>query len=60
MKQIYIAPEMNVVELDTEAMMLTISAPGEDYPTWEGPASGLEADAPVRRGTWGNLWADAN
>ena len=51
---------MNVVELDTEAMMLTISAPGEDYPTWEGPASGLEADAPVRRGTWGNLWADAN
>ena len=62
MKKTYIAPEMNVVELDTEAMMLSLSAPGGGYPTYGGQAGTstgngkLEADASGRRGSWGNLW----
>ena len=58
MKKAYIAPEMAVMEIDTEMMMLTMSAPDSNGggPSWGGVANGKEADANGRRGTWGNLW----
>ena len=59
MKKTYIAPEMSVMELETEALMLTMSAPGEDSgPSWGGGSTGgMDAEAnKKRRGTWGNLW----
>lgn len=61
MKKKYIAPAMEVMEIDNEALMLTVSAPGEngnDGPSWGGSSDGdKEADANGRRGEWGNLWA---
>ena len=60
MKKKYIAPEMNVMVLETETLMLTVSAPGEDGlggTSWGGEGSGKPADAnQKRRGSWGNLW----
>ena len=58
MKKTYIAPEMSVMELETEALMLTMSAPEDGGPSWGGVSQGgMEADAnKKRRGTWGNLW----
>ena len=60
MKKTYIAPEMSVMELETEALMLTMSAPAPEDggPSWGGGSQGgMEADAnKKRRGTWGNLW----
>lgn len=58
MKKTYITPEMDVMVLETEALMLTISAGGGDEgPSYGGGATNKEADAnKKRRGTWGNLW----
>ena len=59
MKKEYIAPEMEVMEIENEAMMLTVSAPGDgglEGTTSGGATSGGTADANNRRGTWGNLW----
>ena len=60
MKKIYVAPEMEVMELNIETLMLSMSAPGGDGgdggPSWGGSASDKEADANGRRGEWGNLW----
>lgn len=58
MKKVYIAPGMNVVELEMEPVLLVISAedslPGS---SWGGESEdGGEADANERRGAWGNLW----
>ena len=48
---------MEVMEIENEAMMLTVSAPGVDNgPSWGGGATDKEADSNKRRGTWGNLW----
>lgn len=62
MKQTYIAPEVEVVEMETETMMLGLSAesslPGTSTGK-PGTGSGLEADANGRRGQWGNLWEDS-
>ena len=58
MKQTYIKPEVEVMELNIETLMLSMSAPGGDGgPSWGGSASDKEADANGRRGEWGNLWA---
>ena len=59
MKKTNITPEMDVMVLETEALMLTMSVPGEDNgPSWGGGSQGgMEAEAnKKRRGSWGNLW----
>lgn len=62
MKKIYVAPGMEVMELNIETLMLSMSAPGggsaggDGGPSWGGSASDKEADANGRRGEWGNLW----
>lgn len=56
MKKMYIAPEMDVMELATEALMLSISG-GKNGPSWGGESEGgMDADANERRGSWGDLW----
>lgn len=61
MKKVYIKPEMEVVELDIETSMMSISASNEnglDGTSWGGVSEGdMEADANGRRGEWGNLWS---
>jgi len=59
MKQTYVAPTTEILELEMEPLMLDMSAsgslPGTD--TGEpGSGTGKDADAQGRRGTWGNLW----
>lgn len=60
MKHIYVAPETTVIEMETESLMLTVSAEGGEGGL-EGTGNGgwgsdMEADANGRRGSWGNLW----
>ena len=62
MKHIYVAPETTVIEMETESLMLTVSAEGGEGGL-EGTGNGgsgsnMEADANGRRGSWGNLWED--
>jgi hypothetical protein len=59
MKKEYTKPEMNVMELGTEVMMLGLSSSGDsglEGTTPGGSMSGGEADANERRGSWGDLW----
>ncbi len=58
MKQAYIAPQAEVIEIETETMMLGLSGEsgGLDGTTTGGLISDKDADANGRRGTWGNLW----
>ena len=63
MKHIYVAPETTVIEMETESLMLTVSAEGGEGGL-EGTGNGgwgsdMEADANGRRGSWGNLWEDS-
>lgn len=56
MKKVYITPEVEVLELDIETLMVSMSVP--DGPGYGGEGSGMEAEAnDRRRGEWGNLWA---
>ena len=60
MKKEYIIPEIEIVEYETESLMVTLSA-GESLDATEGSEEDpgdIEADAPERRGEWGNLWID--
>lgn len=60
MKKTYIKPVMEIMELDIETLMISMSAPGgngNEGPSWGGESEGgMEADANGRRGEWGNLW----
>ncbi len=59
MKETYTTPEITIIELEGEQLMLTISAEGEDGlegTTYGNVGSGLDADAKGRRGAWGDLW----
>jgi len=57
MKQTYVAPTTEILELEMEPLMLEMSAEGSlDGTGSGGPGSGLDGDAQGRRGTWGNLW----
>ena len=50
---------MEVMEIEYDALMLTVSASGEDGLDGTesgGSMSGGSADANGRRDTWGNLW----
>lgn len=53
MKKTYIAPQMEVVELDVVSMIATSEPKFENAEDSEG---GMEGDANRRRGEWGNLW----
>ena len=60
MKKTYIKPVMEIMELDIETLMISMSAPGgngNEGPSWGGESEGgMDADANDRRGEWGNLW----
>ncbi|MBR3858667.1 MAG: hypothetical protein IKJ18_01425 [Bacteroidaceae bacterium] len=59
MKQAYIKPETEVIDIETETHLMALSA-DEALPgtSWGGDdGTGKDADATGRRGTWGNLWA---
>ena len=59
MKQIYIKPSTEIIELDIETHLMALSADDAlDGTTYGGTATDKSADAPGRRGEWGNLWAD--
>ena len=56
MKKRYIKPEVEVMEIENEALMISMSVPDGDGPGYGGEATDKEADANGRRGSWGNLW----
>ena len=56
-KKAYIAPQMEVIEIDTVQML---AASAEDIPVVGEGGGGTEILSNGRRGTWGNLWADDN
>ena len=57
MKQAYMTPEMEVIEMNMETPLMALSAADSlDGTQIGGQISGKEADANGRRGTWGNLW----
>ena len=49
MKKTYMTPEMEVVNIEAEVLMLTVSGNTE-------ADADTEQNASDRRGTWGNLW----
>ena len=56
-KKKYIAPKMEVIELDAPQLML--SASGETGSTGTGNGEATDEDPELangRRGTWGSLW----
>lgn len=55
MKQTYVAPTTEILELEMEPLMLEMSG-GLEGTGSGGSISGGDADAQGRRGTWGNLW----
>ena len=44
------------MEIENEALMISMSVPDGDGPGYGGEATDKEADANGRRGSWGNLW----
>jgi hypothetical protein len=58
MKKTYIAPEIEVIELEMETALMGLSSQGSLPGTSDGGDSegGMDADANDRRGGWGNLW----
>ena len=54
-KKVYIAPQMEVIEIDT-VQMLAASKPEIGVGDGEVDADGAWSNR--HRGTWGNLWAD--
>ena len=50
-KKAYITPEMEVMNVETEVMMLTAS-----FEVDEEGRDNVTTDSRGRRGTWGNLW----
>ena len=58
MKEQYVAPTIEVVEIENQQLMLTVS--GEQIEVGSGNNSGSGVGTPdlvnKRRGKWGNLW----
>ena len=54
-KKAYIAPQMEVTEIDTVQML---AASASDIPVVDGEGSDILSND--RRGSWGNLWDDGN
>ena len=57
-KQQYIAPRMEVIELEVQETILVASGETDSTGTGGGPPVGDETEdlSTTRRGTWGNLW----
>lgn len=55
MKETYIKPEIEIVKLETEPMMLMTSG---EVSIGDREADDSEVLVGRRRGTWGNLWHD--
>ena len=57
-KRKYIAPRMEIVELDAPQLILAASGETDSTGTGGGPPVGDETEdlSTTRRGTWGNLW----
>lgn len=63
MKKIYIAPAMEIAELEVAAIIAGSvnaggSLPGTGY-GGDDDSGTIEGDANGRRGSWGNLWEDS-
>lgn len=63
MKKVYIAPTMEIAELEVAAIIASSmntggSLPGTGY-GGDDDSGKIEADANGRRGSWGNLWEDS-
>lgn len=55
MKKVYIKPKCTIEEVSLEPILLSTSSMGGN----EKPGGPDEFNANDRRGTWGNLWAQA-
>ena len=56
-KKSYIKPEMQVMEMEMESVLMSMSAPSLPGTSWGGDSDGeIEAQTNDRRGSWGNLW----
>lgn len=61
MKKKYLKPSIEIVPIDFDVYMLSLSSEGEDGlpgSSTGGDMSGGSADANRHRGEWGNLWAE--
>lgn len=63
MKKVYIAPAMEIAELEVAAIIASSmnaggSLPGTGY-GGDDDSGKIEGDANGRRGSWGNLWEDS-
>lgn len=55
-KMNYIAPAIEIAEIETESLMLTASGETGETGTGEGTAGNGPDMVNNRRGGWGNLW----
>lgn len=58
MKKLYVKPEIEIIELELESHMATISGNLDGVVDNGDSEGGREADANRHRGEWGNLWAE--
>ncbi|MBR4041993.1 MAG: hypothetical protein IKJ09_06785 [Bacteroidaceae bacterium] len=58
MKKMYVKPEIEIIELELESHMATISGNLDGVVDNGDSEGGREADANRHRGEWGNLWAE--
>ena len=58
MKKLYVKPEIEIIELELESHMATISGNLDGVVDDGDSEGGREADANRHRGEWGNLWAE--
>lgn len=58
MKKMYVKPEIEIIELELESHMATISGNLDGVVDDGDSEGGREADANRHRGEWGNLWAE--
>lgn len=56
MKKTYIAPEIQVTEMEMESVLMSMSAPDLGVGDGGDSQGGQYGDANDRRGTWGSLW----
>lgn len=54
-KKVYVAPAIEVVEIEFESLMSTASGETGSAGVGDGPADGPDL-VNKRRGSWGNLW----
>ena len=58
MKKLYIAPAIEMVELETESQMMTVSGEQGSVGTGKDPVGDETPNlSREHRGTWGDLWS---